>query len=35
MIIYTKNTEIFCMVDESCLKYDKTVEKQQFGNLPK
>lgn len=35
MIIYSKITEIFCIVDEFCKEYDKTVEKHLLGNLSK
>jgi len=35
MIIYSKITEIFCIVDEFCKEYDKTVEKKLLGNASK
>lgn len=35
MIIYSKITEIFCIVDEFCKEYDKIVDKALLGNPPK
>ena len=32
MIIYSKVTEIFCLVDEFCKKYDQIVDKALLGN---
>lgn len=35
MIIYSKITEIFCIVDEFCKEYDQLVDKHLIGNPPK
>ena len=35
MIIYSKVTEIFCIVDEFCKEYDKVVDKSLLGNPSK
>ena len=35
MIIYSKITEIFCIVDEFCKEYEKTVENHLLGNPSK
>ena len=35
MIIYTKVTEIFCLVDEFCKEYDKIVNRSLLGNPSK
>ena len=35
MIIYSKITEIFCIVDEFCKEYDKVVDKSLLGNPSK
>jgi len=35
MIIYSKITEIFCIVDEFCKEYDTVVDKALLGNSPK
>ncbi len=35
MIIYSKVTEVFCLVDEFCKKYDKIVDKTLLGNTSK
>ena len=35
MIIYSKVTEIFCLVDEFCKEYDTLVESHMLGNLAK
>jgi hypothetical protein len=35
MIIYSKITEIFCIVDEFCKEFDKTVDKSLLGNSAK
>ena len=35
MIIYTKITEIFCLVDEFCKEYDSIVENHMLGNPAK
>jgi hypothetical protein len=35
MIIYTKVTEIFCLVDEFCKEYDNIVDKSLQGNSSK
>ena len=35
MIIYSKITEIFCIVDEFCKEYDKVVNKSLLGNPSK
>tara|TARA_R110002049_G_scaffold302258_1_gene494975 strand:+ start:32932 stop:33825 length:894 start_codon:yes stop_codon:yes gene_type:complete len=35
MIIYSKITEIFCIVDEFCKEYDKLVDKHLLGNPAK
>ncbi len=35
MIIYSKVTEIFCLVDEFCKEYDQVVEKHMLGNPSK
>lgn len=35
MIIYTKITEIFCLVDEFCKEYDSVVDKHLLGNPAK
>ncbi len=35
MLIYSKITEIFCLVDEFCQEYDKIVNQSLLGNPPK
>ena len=35
MIIYSKVTDIFCLVDEFCKEYDQLVDKHLFGNASK
>jgi hypothetical protein len=35
MIIYSKVTEIFCLVDEFCKEYDLVVDKYLLGNPAK
>jgi len=35
MIIYSKITEIFCLVDEFCKEYHQIIEKGLIGNYPK
>ena len=35
MLIYSKITEIFCIVDEFCKEYDKVVDKSLLGNPSK
>lgn len=35
MIIYSKVTDIFCLVDEFCKEYDQVVEKHMLGNPSK
>jgi len=35
MVIYSKITEIFCLVDEFCQEYDKIVDKHLLGNPSK
>ena len=35
MLIYSKITEIFCLVDEFCQEYDKIVIQSLLGNPPK
>jgi len=35
MVIYSKITEIFCIVDEFCKEYDKIVNQSLLGNLAK
>lgn len=35
MFCYDKITELFCIVDEFCLEYDKIVDKSLLGNSPK
>jgi len=35
MIIYTKVTEIFCLVDEFCKEYTEIVDKSLIGNKAK
>jgi len=35
MIIYSKITEIFCIVDEFCKEYDQLVDKHLLGNPSK
>ncbi len=35
MIIYSKVTDVFCLVDEFCKEYDKIVDKALWGNTSK
>jgi len=35
MILYSKITEIFCVIDEFCKEYDQIVDKALLGNPPK
>ena len=35
MIIYSKITEIFCIVDEFCKEYNQIVDKALLGHPPK